>query len=75
MDKRRQWLRTKLFLGVAIAATGLSLIAYAFHFGFFEDLQRQWVDANFSIRGNQGPPKDVVIVAIDPQSFNDLQLR
>ena len=55
--------------------TGLMLIAYVFQFGFFEGLQRQWIDTNFSIRGTQAAPKDVVIVAIDPQTFNDLQLR
>ncbi len=72
MDKRRQRLRTKLFLGVALAATGLSLLAYAFHFGFFESLERQSIDMRFSFRGSQGPPKDVVLVLIDAKTFSDL---
>ena len=73
MDKRRRWLRTRLFLGVAIAATGLSLLAYAFHFGFFENLERQSIDMRFSIRGSQGPPKDITIVTVDDKTFGDLK--
>jgi adenylate cyclase len=72
VDKRRKNLRTRLFLGVALVATGLSLIAYAFHFGFFESLERQSIDMRFSIRGSEGPPKDVVLVNIDDRTFNDL---
>ena len=72
MDKRRRWLRTKLFLGVAVVATGLSLLAYAFHFGFFEGLERQSIDTRFSIRGSQSPPKDVALVLIDATTFSDL---
>src|SRR4029077_15092003 len=72
MDKRRKHLRTRLFLGVALVATALSLIAYAFHFGFFEGLERQSIDMRFSIRGSQSPPKDVVLVNIDDETFNDL---
>ena len=60
MDKRRKQLRTKLFLAVAGGMTGLLLLAFAFHFGFFEGLQRQWVDTNFSIRGKRAAPKDLV---------------
>ena len=72
MDKRRRWLRTRLFLGVALAMTGLSLIAYAFHFGFFEGLERTSIDTRFSLRGSQGAPKDVVVVKIDDATFSDL---
>jgi adenylate cyclase len=72
VDKRRKRLRARLFLGVALAATGLSLIAYAFQFGFFENLERQSVDMRFSFRGNQGPPKDVAEVLIDATTFSDL---
>jgi adenylate cyclase len=73
MDKRRQRLRTKLFLAVAFGATGLTLIAYVFHFGFFESLERQSIDMRYSIRGSQGPPKNVVMVTIDPTTFSDLK--
>jgi adenylate cyclase len=73
MDKRRRRLRTKLFLGVAFVATSLSLVAYAFHFGFFESLERQSIDMRFSIRGSQGAPKDVVLVTIDATTFSELK--
>ena len=73
MDKRRRWLRTKLFLGVAIAATGLSLVAYAFHFGFFEGLEQQSIDMRFSIRGSQGTPSNLAIVSIDAATFSALR--
>jgi adenylate cyclase len=72
MDKRRRRLRTRLFLGVALGMTGLSLIAYAFHFGFFEGLERTSIDMRFSLRGSEGAPKDVVVVKIDDTTFSDL---
>lgn len=75
MDKRRKWLRTRLFIGVGVGTTALVLVAFFFHFDFFEGLQRQWVDTNFSIRGKQAAPKDVVLVAVDPPTFNQLGLR
>jgi adenylate cyclase len=73
VDKRRRWLRTKLFLGVAVVATGLSLLAYAFHFGFFEGLEKQSIDMRFDFRGSQGAPKDMAIVTVDDTTFNDLK--
>ena len=56
MDKRRRHLRTKLFLGVGGVVTGIMLVAFVFNFGFFEGLQRQWVDKYFYIRGKQKAP-------------------
>lgn len=75
MDKRRQWLRTRLFLGVAFGATALMLISYVFQFGFFESLQRQWLDTNFSIRGKQSIAKDEVIIGVDSTFFDDTKIR
>jgi adenylate cyclase len=73
MDKRRRWLRARLFLGVALGMTGLSLVAYAFHFGFFEGLERQSIDMRFSLRGSQGVPKDLAVVEVDATTFSDLK--
>jgi len=73
VDKRRKHLRTKLFLGVAFVATGLSLLAYAFHFGFFENLERQSIDTRFSIRGSLNPPRNLAILTVDDTTFNDLK--
>ena len=62
MDKRRKHLRTRLFLGVALGMTGLILIAYAFHFSFFEGLERQSIDMRFSLRGSQATPGNLAVV-------------
>jgi adenylate cyclase len=75
VDKRRKHLRTRLFLGVGIGATGLALLAFIFQFGFFEGLQRQWVDTNFSFRGKQTTAKDTVVVGVDTTFFNDTNVR
>ena len=75
MDKRRRWLRIRLFLAVAGGSIGLVLAGYAVNFFFFETLQRDWVDANYSLVRDRGTPKDVVVVGIDAQTFGDLQLR
>jgi adenylate cyclase len=75
MDKRRKRLRTRLFLGVAFAMTGLSLIAYAFNFGFFEGLERQSIDMRFSLRGTGAVPKNLAVVSVDDLTFSDLKQR
>jgi adenylate cyclase len=75
VDKRRQWLRTKLFLGVAIGATGLTLIAYAFHFGFFEGLEKQSIDMRFSMRGTTSTPTKLALVEVDADTFSGLRQR
>jgi adenylate cyclase len=73
VDKRRKYLRARLFVGVAVVATGLSLIAYAFHFGFFEGLEQQSVDMRFSIRGTQHTLGRMVEVKIDETTLSDLK--
>lgn len=75
MDKRRKRLRTRLFVAVGFGATALVLVAYFFQFGFFEGLQRQWVDTNFSIRGTQSTAKDTVVIGVDPTFFDDTNVR
>ena len=39
------------------------------------DLELETVDARFSIRGKEEPPRDVVVVAIDDKTFEDLNVR
>lgn len=73
MDKRRKRLRTRLFLGVAFAMTGLTLVAYFLNFGFFESLERQSIDMRFSLRGSQGQPKNIELVLVDATTFSDLK--
>ena len=68
-----QRLRIILLLG-----TGLALIALtigAFVGDVVRDGELDTVDDRFSIRGDQPIPSNQVIVAIDEQTFNELQLR
>ena len=52
------------------------LAAFFLQFGFFEGLQRQWVDQNFSLRGTQhSKARNVVVVGVDDTFFNDTGIR
>jgi adenylate cyclase len=62
-------LRVALFLGVGFAATGLALVAYGTN--IFRGLELDSVDVRFAIRGDQPRPDDVVVVAIDDETFSD----
>ncbi|MFL5893635.1 MAG: CHASE2 domain-containing protein [Thermoleophilaceae bacterium] len=80
---RRNRLRTGLFLIVWAAAAILAVAAYlapSWHairdyVQSSADLERKTIDSRFSIRGKEKPPANVVLVAIDDQSFNDLQFN
>jgi len=69
----RRRLRTILFLGVGLGLTALGLMGYAFD--VLGDLERDTVDARFSIRGEQEPPDDLVVVEIDDVTFDELKRR
>jgi adenylate cyclase len=66
-------IRAALFLGVGLGLTGIVLIAYG------AKLLKPWeldtVDARYSIRGSHEPPVPMAVVAIDNQTFIDLQVR
>jgi adenylate cyclase len=62
-------LRVALFLGVGFAATGLALVAYGTN--LFRTLELDSVDLRFTIRGDQPKPDDIVVVAIDDETFSD----
>jgi adenylate cyclase len=66
-------MRTTLLLGVGLLLTALGVIAYATD--AFGDLERDTVDARFSVRGTQTPPKDLVVVAIDDTTFDETNQR
>jgi adenylate cyclase len=70
---REQRLRDALFLAVGIGTIGIVLLSYGL--GVFDNFERQSVDARFSIRGAHEPPKDLIVVGIDPRTFSDLNLR
>jgi adenylate cyclase len=69
----RARLRTALFLAVGLAATGVGLLAYGTN--VFRDLDLRSVDARFTIRGDQRPDSNIVIVKVDEKTFDDLQKR
>jgi CHASE2 domain-containing sensor protein len=57
-------------LAVALIAVGAGL---AVHFAATSNwLDRNTLDTRFSIRGSEGPPRDVVVVGIDNQSLRTL---
>jgi adenylate cyclase len=62
-------LRVALFLGVGFSATGLALVAYGTN--LFRNLELDSVDVRFAIRGDQPRPDDIVVVAIDDETFSD----
>ncbi len=65
-------LRTRFFLLVAVGSIVTATAAYVLHFRFLDNLERQTIDLRFSLRGDQAPPKDVVIVKVDDVTFNEL---
>jgi adenylate cyclase len=65
--------RAVALLVVAILALGVGVGAYATHLLGRTELQT--IDARFSIRGRQAPPADVVLVAIDPATLQELRNR
>lgn len=75
MNVRGMTLRTRFFLLVAAGSIITATTAYALHFRFLDNLERQTVDLRFSIRGDQPPPKDVVIVKVDDVTFSELNVR
>ncbi len=70
---RRERRRAVALLMVAILAVGVGVGAHATHLLRVTELQT--IDARFSIRGKQTPPADVVLVAIDPATLQELRNR
>ena len=70
---RRRRIHVALFLGIGAAAAALSLAAYLG--GVFKSYELDTVDARFALRGDLGPPADIVIVKIDDKTFTDLGVQ
>jgi adenylate cyclase len=70
---RQQRLRAAFFLACALGTIGI--VSFAYGLGFFNDFERQSVDARFAIRGNQGPPPGLAVVKIDDVTFSDLNTQ
>jgi adenylate cyclase len=66
---------TRRLRGVMFVSVGLALsafVALAWATDVFEASERDSVDARFSVRGDLDPPRDVALVAIDDETFQEL---
>ena len=64
--------RARLVLaGFGLAGIGIALACYLG--GPLRSVEYDSMDARFSIRGERTPPEDIAVVAIDVESFADLQ--
>jgi adenylate cyclase len=70
MTGRRSRRRLALLGLVAVAAPVIALVAYAT--GVLEKLELTTVDARFSVRGAEHPPRRIVVVGVDENSLADL---
>jgi adenylate cyclase len=71
MSWRRQ--RAMLLVAVGLGATAMSVAAFATH--LLQGPELQVIDAHFSIRGKQTPPKGVAVVGVDAKSFQQFNMR
>jgi adenylate cyclase len=62
-----------LLTAVAVASAGIALLLYLL--GFFHDSELASVDTRFSIRGDQKPRDDIVLVLIDDTTAHELPVR
>jgi adenylate cyclase len=67
---RAQRLRLTLLAIVAVGATAVGIVAY--ETGLLRSLELSTVNARFSIRGREAPPKNIVLVEIDAETFDEL---
>ncbi|HMI99371.1 MAG TPA: adenylate/guanylate cyclase domain-containing protein [Gaiellaceae bacterium] len=75
-------LRIALFLAVGLAATGLALVNYGVHvwargsgWDIFGGADLSSIDSRFSIRGEEKPPTNIVVVKVDGPTFSTLHER
>lgn len=68
---RRQRRKLLALLTVAALAGGIGVLAYATH--LLDRSELQTIDARFSIRGYPGAPSNIVFVAIDPATLQQLR--
>ena len=64
-------LRGLLYLLVGLGTAGFVFLVWGF--GTLDSFERQTIDARFSIRGTQTPPKEIVFVAIDDVTIDALR--
>jgi adenylate cyclase len=73
MNKRARRLRTLLLVAAMVVVVGGTLALDRTN--ALQRLEYTSVNERFNVRGQQPPPSNVVIVAIDTKTFQDLNLR
>ncbi len=64
--RRRGRIRLILLLGIAALAVGVGLLTYGTD--LFKSVELSTVDSRFSVRGDEKPPSDLVVVGIGPDT-------
>jgi adenylate cyclase len=73
MSGSRRRIRVMMFLGLGAVLSALWVAAY--FLDAFRDLELNTVDTRFSVRGDQKPPDDLIVVEVDDDTFQDLDRR
>ena len=73
MNRRARRVRGILLVIAMVVVVGGTFALYPTH--ALRRLELSTVDERFSIRGKEKPPDDVVLVAINDKTFNDLEVR
>lgn len=73
MTGRLRRLRTLLLLGAAVLVAGVGLVLE--QTDALKRLELTSVDLRFDVRGERAPPPDVVVVAVDDETFSTTGLR
>ncbi len=71
MNRRNRRLRATLLVAAMVVAVGAGFVLETTH--ALRTAELSSVDERFKVRGTQPAPSNVVIVAIDDKTFNDLQ--
>lgn len=71
LERERRLRRRWRSLASALAAAAVGLGAYGGD--FFAQPELDTIDTRFAVRGDRSPPDDVVVVAIDDRTFDDLR--
>src|SRR6476469_9277270 len=67
--------RMRVVFFTIVGASTLALVFILWGFGALDRYERNSIDARFSIRGTRHAPAQVVVVAIDDVTFDELTYR
>jgi adenylate cyclase len=68
-----QGTRNRLLVLVGLTTAALAIVAYLTE--ALREPELDSVDARFAVRGEEGPPRDLVVVGVDDVTFADLQAQ